>query len=115
MAEISTTPGPPMTLGNMRQQGVDHLIAFCHNDACRHRSADRRVEVSRRLDRCPAKLERVAGNAGGLGIAPSLGEVNNPLWRASRASEALRSPAFLLARVNSIEILGGGVTEIFDA
>ena len=23
-----------MTLGNMR--GVQHLIAYCHNDACRH-------------------------------------------------------------------------------
>jgi hypothetical protein len=31
------TPGPPMTLGNMREQGVHHLIAFCLHDACRHR------------------------------------------------------------------------------
>ena len=23
---------PPMTLGNMRELGVHHLIAFCHND-----------------------------------------------------------------------------------
>jgi hypothetical protein len=23
-------PGPPMTLGNMRERGVRHLIAFCH-------------------------------------------------------------------------------------
>jgi hypothetical protein len=23
-----------MTLGNMREQGVQHLIAFRHNDAC---------------------------------------------------------------------------------
>jgi hypothetical protein len=29
-------PGPPMTLGNMYEQGVRHLIAFCHKDACRH-------------------------------------------------------------------------------
>ena len=28
--------GPPMTLGNMRELGVQHLIAFCLNDACRH-------------------------------------------------------------------------------
>jgi hypothetical protein len=27
---------PPMTLANMREQGVQHLIGFCHNDACRH-------------------------------------------------------------------------------
>jgi hypothetical protein len=29
-------PGPPMTLGNMRELRVHHLIAFCNNDACRH-------------------------------------------------------------------------------
>ena len=29
-------PGPPMTLGNMRELGVQHLIASCLNDACRH-------------------------------------------------------------------------------
>ena len=27
--------GPPMTLGNMRELGVDHLMAFCLSDACR--------------------------------------------------------------------------------
>jgi hypothetical protein len=25
-----------MTLGNMRQQGIRNLIAFCHDDSCRH-------------------------------------------------------------------------------
>jgi hypothetical protein len=29
-------PGPPMTLGNMRELGVPRLIASCLNDACRH-------------------------------------------------------------------------------
>jgi hypothetical protein len=28
-------PGPPMTLGNMRELGVQNLIASCLNDACR--------------------------------------------------------------------------------
>ena len=28
--------GPPMTLGNMRQLGVQNLIASCLNDACHH-------------------------------------------------------------------------------
>ena len=28
-------PGPPMTLGNMRELGV-YRVAYCHNDACRH-------------------------------------------------------------------------------
>jgi hypothetical protein len=31
-------PGPPMDLANMRRQGVQHLIAFCLNDACRHQA-----------------------------------------------------------------------------
>jgi hypothetical protein len=26
-------PEPPMTLGNMREQGMRHLIAFCLHDA----------------------------------------------------------------------------------
>ena len=29
-------PGEPMTLGNMRQLGVQHLVATRLNDACRH-------------------------------------------------------------------------------
>ena len=28
--------GPPMTLGNVRELGVQRLIASCFNDACRH-------------------------------------------------------------------------------
>jgi hypothetical protein len=35
--------GPPMTLGNMHEQGVHHLIAFCRNDACRHQAV---IDVS---------------------------------------------------------------------
>jgi hypothetical protein len=27
-----------MNLANMRRQGVHHLIAYCHNDACRHQA-----------------------------------------------------------------------------
>jgi hypothetical protein len=27
-----------MTLGNVREQGVHHLIAFCLRDACRHQA-----------------------------------------------------------------------------
>ena len=29
-------PGPPMTLGDMRELGVQWLIASWFNDACRH-------------------------------------------------------------------------------
>ncbi len=36
MAKQLHEPGPPMTLGNMRANGVHHLIAYCLNDACRH-------------------------------------------------------------------------------
>ena len=28
--------GPAITLGNMRQLGVQRLVAYCLNDACRH-------------------------------------------------------------------------------
>jgi hypothetical protein len=36
-------PSLPMTLGNMRAQGVHRLIAFCRNDACRHQTV---IDVS---------------------------------------------------------------------
>jgi hypothetical protein len=35
-----------MTLGNMREQGVHHPMAYCLNDACRHRTL-----IDKRLDR----------------------------------------------------------------
>ena len=31
-------PGSPMTLGNLRRQGVRNLIAYCLNDSCRHQA-----------------------------------------------------------------------------
>ena len=37
-------PGPPLDLANMREQDVNHLIAFCHNDACRHQAL---IDVSK--------------------------------------------------------------------
>jgi hypothetical protein len=36
LAKQCHDPDPPMTLGNMRELGVQNLIAFCLNDACRH-------------------------------------------------------------------------------
>jgi len=35
MAKQRHESGPPMTLGNMRKEGVRHLIAYRHNDACK--------------------------------------------------------------------------------
>jgi hypothetical protein len=37
-------PGSPMTLGNMRELGVHHFIAYCLNNACRHTAL---IDVSR--------------------------------------------------------------------
>jgi hypothetical protein len=36
MVKQRQPPSPPMTLGNMPELGVHHLIAYCLNDACRH-------------------------------------------------------------------------------
>jgi hypothetical protein len=36
-----------MDLANMYEQGVRHLIAYCHNDACRHSAV---IDVSRYPD-----------------------------------------------------------------
>jgi hypothetical protein len=32
-----------MTLANMREQGVFHLVAYCHDDSCRHQAV---IDVS---------------------------------------------------------------------
>jgi len=31
--------GPPTTLGNMREQGVTHLVAFCYHNAYERRTS----------------------------------------------------------------------------
>ena len=36
--QLAATRGPPMTLGNMRDLGVQNLLASCLNDACRHQA-----------------------------------------------------------------------------
>jgi hypothetical protein len=36
MAKPKQPAGPAMTLGNMRELGVQNLIASCLNDTCRH-------------------------------------------------------------------------------
>jgi hypothetical protein len=50
MAREPTPPGEPMTLGNMRQLGVQRLVAYCLNPSCRHEGL---IDVSK----CPAGLE----------------------------------------------------------
>jgi hypothetical protein len=40
-------PGDPMTLRNMRHLGVQHLVASCLNDACRHQGL---IDVSKYSD-----------------------------------------------------------------
>ena len=39
MAKPKHPAGPAMTLGNMRELGVQNLVAFCLNDACRYTMA----------------------------------------------------------------------------
>ena len=90
-------PGPPMTLGNMRQLGVQNLVAYCLNDACRHtvlidvssypadtevpcfrsRVVVRQVRRPRQQDRRAPKLEGAAadGEPHGQGVAMREGNV----------------------------------------
>ena len=51
-----------MTLGNMRELGVHHLIAFCLNDACRHQAL---IDVSS----YPENDADVRHSGGGLSAA----------------------------------------------
>jgi hypothetical protein len=68
-----------MTLGNMRELGVHHLIAFCHNDACRHQAL---IDVSKYSDETevPSFRRRV-----------KCGKMRGP--RCGRAAELERAAA----------------------
>jgi len=44
---MNQPPGSPMTLGNMRQLGVHHLLTTCLSDACRHQGL---IDVSKYPD-----------------------------------------------------------------
>src|SRR6478672_5554163 len=60
-ARLKHPPGPPMTLGNMRELGVHHLIAFCHNDACRHQAI---IDVSKYPTETEVRGFRAVSSAG---------------------------------------------------
>jgi hypothetical protein len=47
MSKPKQSPGPPMTLGNMRQLGMQNLIGYCLSDACRHSAL---INVSKYAD-----------------------------------------------------------------
>jgi hypothetical protein len=46
-AKAETATGGPMTLGDMRQLGVQRLVASCLNDVCRHQCL---IDVSKYPD-----------------------------------------------------------------
>jgi hypothetical protein len=67
-------PGPPMTLGNMRDLGVQQLIASCLNDACRHQGL---VDVSDPADtevpwfRTRVKCAKCGGRGNKIDVRPN--------------------------------------------
>jgi hypothetical protein len=76
--------GPPMTLGNMRELGVQRLIASCLNDACRHTTL---IDVSS----YPADIEVpwfrtrvVCANCGSRGNKIDV----RPNWKEQPSSES---------------------------
>ena len=73
MTKQKQPPGDPMTLGNMRQLGVQRLVATCLNDACRHQGL---IDVSKYPDdtevpRFASKVVCAKCGARGRHIAPS--------------------------------------------
>jgi hypothetical protein len=53
-----------MTLGNMRELGVHHLIAYCLNDACRHQAL---IDVSSYPAETEVPCRVKCGKCGGRG------------------------------------------------
>jgi hypothetical protein len=78
-------PGPPMTLGNMRELGVQRLIASCLNDACRDVAL---IDVSSYADEVEVpsfRLRVKRGRCGGRHVdaRPNWKETSNPTHRAA--------------------------------
>jgi hypothetical protein len=87
-------PGQPMTLANMRAQGVHHLIAFCLNDACRHQAL---IDVSSYPSDTPVPWFRSkvkCGKCGGRKVDVG------PNWKERRECPRLaRAAASVAARL----------------
>jgi hypothetical protein len=72
-----------MTLGNMRDLGVQRLIAFCLNDACRHSAL---IDVSKFADDVEVlwfRLRVKCGNCGSRNVDV------RPNWKEQPPSESL--------------------------
>ena len=86
-------PGPPMTLGNMREQGVHHLIAYFLNDSCRHSALidvsnyGDHVEVPSFAADADAELERGGGDA-----RRKRAQLGRSEWPACESSPQTRPP-----------------------
>ena len=63
-----------MTLSNMRELGVHHLIAFCLNDACRHQAL---IDVSSYPAETEVPCRVKCGKCGGRGNKIDV----RPNWR----------------------------------
>ena len=81
-----------MTLGNMHEQGVHHLIAFCHNDGCRHQAL---IDVSKYLDdvEVPPFQGRIKCGRRGRWVDVRPNWKERPHIRRSFESVASRPPA----------------------
>jgi hypothetical protein len=80
-------PGPPMDLANMREQGVHHLVAFCHNDACRHQAL---IDVSKYPDDVEVPSFQCRATCGKCGVRGRRIDVR-PNWKRMPDSWKARS------------------------
>src|SRR6516165_4478267 len=98
MASLKHPPGPPITVGNLRQLGVRGLLVSCRNPQCRHEATMSVDDYADEIEvpsfaprmvcskcggrsRCPAELERnalSATEASGMTDAPQHHEFAAP-------------------------------------
>jgi hypothetical protein len=71
-------PGPAMTLGNMREQGINHLIAYCLNNECRHSAL---IDTSGYPDHIEVSLWRAKCGGKRVDVRPN--------WKRRRQSDRL--------------------------
>ena len=90
MAKQRHPPGPPMTLGNMRRQGVRGLAVYCLNHACRHRTVINVDEYADEIEVPSFGLRMKCSKCGGrrVDVRPNWKERDDQVdWRGRSAWE----------------------------
>jgi hypothetical protein len=98
--------GPPMTLGNMRELGVQRLVASCLNDACRHTALIDVSGYSADTEILSFKGRAVCAKCGGRGTRSTCGQTGKE--QPTQPSLVGKCSLVGCAQNKNARLIGGG-------